>query len=165
MKLFAYYGYDGVTHEMIATESGTVKSSIGKLFGSKEQLAVLCAEQIVENVAAEVKKITEKGLTYDEHTKQVCTVFKQHRDELRFLCTLLLTPSLTHMAANLFSEVFKEKVNILLPYKEAITPELFEDTLFMMNSLHFTYILGGNEEKYESARRRVIESLNLKDGD
>ncbi|MDL2273282.1 TetR/AcrR family transcriptional regulator, partial [Oscillospiraceae bacterium OttesenSCG-928-G22] len=128
-RLFVYYGYDGVTHEMIAKEAGIAKSAVGKLFGTKERLAVCCAERIVETVVAGVAEIASLGISYDEHTRKVCDLFRKYRPELRFLCTLMLTPNLAHIAKNLFSEVMMEKIAILLPYEKELTPALFVDTL------------------------------------
>lgn len=161
MALFAHNGYDGVTHEMIAERAGVSKGAINKLFGNKEALATLCAERFVDYFAAEVHRVIELGLPYAQHIEQVAELFRQHADSLRFLLGLVVTPKNAHMAKNLWSATFAEKSAPLVQYQQEVQPGDMEDLLYIMSALHFSYVLGGNRERYDSARAAMLRHFLL----
>ncbi len=56
-ELFAQYGFNGVTLDMVATASGANKAMVSYYFGSKEGLYDAVIEALVSDVLAHVKSI------------------------------------------------------------------------------------------------------------
>lgn len=159
IRLFSYHGYDGVTYQMISKEAGVANSSIHKLFGGKETLARMCAHQILETLSYEVDFLTSLNLGYAEHIEKVSLIFTNHKDELRFLVGLMVTPKNAHMTKGIWTDTFFEKAEIIRHYKDEIDSEDFYDVVYLMTALHFSFIMGGEKERYDSVRKKVIQKF------
>lgn len=157
LKLFSHYGMDGVSHAMIAEASGLAKSSVGKLFGTKEQLAELCASRFIDEFVEKVEAQSHVLPNYRAMAHSSAQLFKEYRGEWSFIATLLLTPAHHEIATRLWSEELAAKAMVLEPYAEEITPELLPDMLYCMLALHFSYIIGGNEARYDLARKTLLD--------
>ncbi len=152
IRLFSWYGFDGTSFKMLSEETGIAEGPIYKLFGGKENLGRICATRIQETWMGEVAELAKMNLTYDEHTKRVCEIFKRRRDSIRFLISLSVTPKNRHMLKD-----YQEKAEMLRPYEDEMQPGDFYDLTYLMYALHMTYVMEGHEEQYESARKKLLE--------
>lgn len=158
IRLFSWHGYDAASYKMLSKESGVSESAIHKLFGGKENLARICAAQVFEGFTADIEALAKSNLSsYDEHTKQACEVFKRWRDEIRFLVNISVTPRNAHIAQGNWGKSFWEKTEMFRPYEDEFEPEDYHDILYIMAALHLSYVVGGNEEQYESARKKLMQ--------
>ena len=136
----------------MSEETGIAEGPIYKLFGGKENLGRVCATRIQETWMGEVAELAQMNLTYDEHTKRVCEIFKRRRDSIRFLISLSVTPKNNHMLKD-----YQDKAEMLRPYEKEMQPGDFYDLTYLMYALHMTYVMEGHEEQYESARKKLLE--------
>ncbi len=158
IRLFSWHGYDGVSYKMLSKETGIAEGAIFKLFGGKENLGRICAEQVVDAWLDEVGELASTSVSgYDEHTKKACEIIKRHRDNIRFLISLSATPKHEHMASARWKNSFFEKAEMLRHYESEMQPGDYHDLLYIMTALHLSYVMGGNEQGYESARKKLIE--------
>lgn len=159
MRVFSHYGYDGASFDKIAAEAGVVKSLVIKYFGTKENLANLCIHQFVEMFAHKLDLIDKQKNTYPQHVEKVAAAFKRYRSELRFLVGLTVTPAHKNLSDSVWRDLFASKRNYLTPFENQVDAELLPDLLYTMTSLHFNYVLTGNEEWYDHARQTLVNQF------
>ncbi len=157
IRLFSWHGFDGVSFKMLSEETGIAEGAIFKLFGGKENLGRICAAQVEDTWLGEVGELASMNLTYDEHTKRVCEIFKRRRDAIRFLISLSVTPKNKHLGGNRWAADYREKAEMLRPYENEMQPGDFYDLTYIMYALHLAYVVIGNEEHYESARQKLMK--------
>lgn len=159
MKLFVHYGFDGVSHTMIANEAGVVRSAIPKFFGNTENLAVLCMRQFINFFVDQVEASTELGGSYQDQVERSAALFKNYRDEWRFLLSVMVTPAHKEMTEALWSDGFDERLKILLPFADKSSTEQFPDIVYQILALHFSYVIGGNEKQYDRSRAALMRAF------
>ncbi len=63
IRLFSYYGFDGVTFKMLSQETGIAEGAIFKLFGGKENLGRICAARVFDTWVDEIAELATMNLT------------------------------------------------------------------------------------------------------
>jgi AcrR family transcriptional regulator len=159
MRLFAYYGFDGTSHDMIAKEAGVAKSAIGRLFGTKEKLAARCLNEFVERFVQQVAQAGRDVQSYEEQTAATALLFKKHRAEWRFILSLMLTPAHEELTRTIWSKTFRDKLAVLDPFKQEITEAHFAELPYLIMGTHISYVVGGNEELYERSRQSLLRQF------
>jgi AcrR family transcriptional regulator len=159
MRLFTHYGFDGTSHDMIAKESGVTKSAIGRLFGTKENLAARCIREFMEQFAVQVVQVGANARNYEEQTIATAQLIREHRAEWRFILCLELTPAHEELARHLWDEDYQEKLVVLDRYREELGEAFFSELPFLIMSTHITYVVGGNEERYEQSRKALLRQF------
>lgn len=157
MNVFSFYGYDGASVEKIALEAGVAKSLVIKYFDTKERLAEECVISFIEKFAYKVELIAEKESTYRQTVARVSDLFKRYQKELRFLIALSITPANAHLAEHIWSSMYSEKQDVIGKYRAQVGEELFPDLVRAMAALHFSYVIMGDEIRYDSARNVLLE--------
>lgn len=161
IRVFAHYGYDGASFDRIAEEAGVAKSLVIKYYESKENLAHQCVMQLTDSISREIQSIDKYKTPYPQHVEQVADIFKKYRDEMRFLVGLMVTPSNAHLATAIMQGLYGEKYPMMRPYEDRVQPGKLDDLIFCMAGLHFMYIIGANEQMYDSARHALAEKFVL----
>jgi AcrR family transcriptional regulator len=159
MRLFTHYGFDGTSHDMIAKESGVTKSAIGRLFGTKEQLAARCIQDFMTQFGVQVQQRGASARNYEEQTVVTSQIMREHRAEWRFILSLMLTPAHEKLAQYLWDEDYTEKLVVLDRYREELGEVFFAELPFLIMSTHITYVVGGNEERYEGSRKALLRQF------
>lgn len=157
MNVFSYYGYDGASLDKIALEAGVAKALIIKYFGTKERLAEACVMDFIERFAHAVDSIAAEEPTYQQNVQRVSALFKHYKKELRFLLALSITPANAHFAEHIWLSMYTEKHALIIKYREQIGPDLFPDMIRSMAALHFSYVIMDDEQRYDSARKTMLE--------
>ena len=161
LELFCYNGYDAVTNAMIEEASGISASVIYKHFGSKENLAQICASQASEAIMNEIASAQSEGITYEEQTVRTFQAVTKHRDAIRFVITLVCTPKNAHIAGGVWKRLMPEKMKKWESYREEAGGNTFDDILWMMTALHHFYVMNGDLDRFESARRTLLGFAGL----
>lgn len=165
IRLFSYYGYDGVTYKMLNKETGISEGAIHKLFGGKENLGRLCARQAADAFQADIRALAKLNLNYETHVRRVSEIFKSHKESLRFLVSLTSTPNNSHILdttwisdAGLWEELFRG-------YEPQIDQGDTLDIIFVIAVLDAFFILGIDENRNDLARSNIIKKLLKNNGD
>ena len=56
-------------------------------------------------------------------------------------------------------KLFREKLDVLSPFRAEMGDAHFEELPYLMMSLHVSYVLGGNEELYERGRKALLRQF------
>lgn len=156
MELFIYHGLDGTSHEMIAQQAGVVKSTIGKLFGSKEELAVRCLLEFLDRFVQEVWQSSASLQTYPQQVESSARLFKKYRAEFRFFYSVMLTPAHDELIKKVYRDGFAQNTDMLERFRGQLPAEQFRDLTHSMMALHSNYVINGNEVAYDRARRTLL---------
>lgn len=161
--LFSYYGYDGVTYKMLNKETGISEGAIHKLFGGKENLGRLCAQQVTDAFKADIRKLNKLNLEYQAYVKELSEIFKCHKDDFRFILSLTAIPNNSHILdtarvnnAGLWEDLFRGDE---LQTELQTEPNDTIDVIFVIAILDEFYISVIDKNRHKTTHKSIISKL------
>ena len=157
VKVLGHYGYKGASLDSIATDAGVSKTLIIKYYETKENLASVCIDRMLNNFSEKLDRLlNKKNVELDQFLTETFQLIKISRNEWQFLGGVRLTPALSSYSREINARNDENVRKVIEKYNDQIVEGEESSFAFLMKGLLSQYITTGDAESFHKAKEALF---------